>query len=44
VICSESHFSVVFSLRRGSELATSADRQPVDLIYYDELGRQVPVL
>ena len=40
VVCSESHFTVVFSLERGAEKTSTADRKPVELIYYDELGRQ----
>ena len=40
VVCSESHFTVIFSLQRGAEITSTADRQIVELIYYDELGRQ----
>lgn len=40
VVCSESHFTVVFGLHRGDEVTSTADRKVVDLIYYDELGRQ----
>jgi len=40
VLCSESHFTVIFSLMRGAERTSTADRHVVELIYYDGLGRQ----
>jgi hypothetical protein len=40
VVCSESHFTVVFSLMRGAEKTSTAERHVVELIYYDGLGRQ----
>ena len=37
VVCSESHYSVLFSTDMG---VLSASRKDFDLIYYDELSRQ----
>eukprot|EP01047_Picozoa_sp_COSAG01_P056645 COSAG01_NODE_6448_length_3661_cov_5.199607_4_plen_130_part_00 len=39
VICSESHYSVLFGVDR-SLCATKITVEPFDLYYYDELGRQ----
>jgi len=38
VICSESHYSVLFGLNRSVSNGNSSE--PFDLLYYDELGRQ----
>lgn len=38
LVCSESHFSVVFSDRTGNEKAGLADRGPVDVFFYDGLA------
>ncbi len=40
VVCSESHFSVLFSMEAGVEAASRADRGPIDLVYFDGLARQ----
>jgi hypothetical protein len=32
VVCSESHFTVVFSLERGAEKTSTADRKVVELV------------
>jgi|EP01049_Picozoa_sp_SAG25_P010666 hypothetical protein len=39
VICSESHYSVLFGVDRAL-CATKITVEPFDLYYYDELGRQ----
>lgn len=39
LVCSESHFSVLFSEHRGTEKAGLADRLPIALNYYDGLYR-----
>ena len=40
LICSESHFTVLFSEHRGHEKTSFADRMPIDLNFYDGLYRQ----
>lgn len=41
VVCSESHYSVLFSTDMCVATSSSAPSQPAfDLIYYDELARQ----
>lgn len=39
LICSESHFSVLFSLQPNDVKTTNAERKPVHLVYYDPLAR-----
>ncbi len=39
LVCSESHFTVLFGLSLGLERTSLADRRPVDLYYYDQLSR-----
>ena len=40
LVCSESHYSVLFSEHRGTEKASLADRYPIHLNFYDGLNRQ----
>ncbi len=40
VVCSESHFSVLFSPEEGAEGAGRAARGSIDLVYFDGLGGQ----
>ena len=39
LVCSESHFTVLFGLSLGLERTTLADRRPIELYYYDQLSR-----
>jgi hypothetical protein len=39
LVCSESHFSVLFGLTFGPERISMSERRPVDLYYYDQLSR-----
>jgi hypothetical protein len=44
LVCSESHFSVIWSDRLGKEKTSSADRGPIELYYYDGLAKQENVI
>lgn len=39
LVCSESHFTVLFGLSRGLEETSKAEKTPIDLFYYDQLNR-----
>lgn len=39
LICSESHFTVLFGTQRGLQRSSMADKRPIDLYYYDQLNR-----
>ena len=40
LVCSESHFTVLFSVNQGDERTGAIDRKSIDLFYYDGLARQ----
>ena len=40
IVCSESHFTVTFSLKKNLLSEFKAQKEPFDLYYYDQLARQ----
>ena len=39
LVCSESHFTVLFGLQRGLQRTSVAEKKRIDLFYYDQLNR-----
>ena len=40
LVCSESHFTVLFSVNQGDERTGMIERKPIDIFYYDGLAKQ----